>query len=147
MGRTITTEELFGKTRQTVTTEELFAKPRKRVLTTQELQDLRPIAPEDPEAPPELLIPKVGPIAKTLGKVVERGLEYGGKGAWAGLGALAWPFERISGAIGTPLSEINKARAEYIARGEDMPFGGEIPVLKKSAKIVGKSLISRKMPK
>lgn len=62
------------------------------------------------------------------------------------LGAIAWPFERVSGAIATPLADINKARAEYIKRGEDMPYGAELGPLKKSAKTIGKSLVSWEMP-
>jgi len=96
----------------------------------------------------------VKPIAEGAGAIAKKGL-YGG------LGAIAWPFERVSGAIGTTASnvyqtakeqsEIEKEwRKKLIAPAEEAPTFEMVGVgtesLKDTAKTIGKSLISKDMP-
>ncbi|NVM22093.1 MAG: hypothetical protein HWN68_09985, partial [Desulfobacterales bacterium] len=87
------------------------------------------------------------------------------KGFWSGMGAIAWPFERVSGAIATPLADSKKiAQAQQKAMGQlpmfmpEEEYGQKLmdaakagakvapEVLAESAKTIGKSLISKKMP-
>ncbi|MBN2591591.1 MAG: hypothetical protein JXA96_17125 [Sedimentisphaerales bacterium] len=82
---------------------------------------------KDPSEPPLFERPKepvIEAIGKTTEKVAEKGFSLFKKGTWAGLGIIAWPFERIEYTIATPLTKTLEERKKSLAeKGIDNGFG------------------------
>jgi len=75
----------------------------------------------DPSEPPLYPRPKEEPLVSK--EITDKYLGLFKKGAWAGLGLVAWPFQRIEWTIATPLTETLETRKRTLAeQGIDKGF-------------------------
>ena len=106
-----------------------YSRPKKKgdildqIDKQRDLLDVIAVRPYDPGEPP-LLPPRKEAKQLIKREITDSVLGLFRKGAWAGLGIVAWPFQRIEWTLATPLTKVLEERKKTLAEeGIDRGFG------------------------